>query len=47
MNGIMQWMVDFGSHVSVIASGNLAFWFSAILLCGVAIGIHFLRAKNR
>lgn len=47
MNSILQWMAELGSNFSVFCTGDWMFWFSAILLGGVALGICYLRAKNR
>lgn len=47
MSSFAQWMANLANDFCTLCTGDLMFWFSAILLIGVALWICYLRAQKR
>ena len=47
MGGFAQWMANLIDDFCTLCTGDLVFWFSAVLLGGVALWVCYLRAQKR
>lgn len=47
MSSFAQWMVNLKNVFCAVCTGDMMFWFSAILLIGVALWVCYQRAQKR